>query len=253
MFADLRAVQGHGRRVPLRRRRSPSAPPCRPAATRSTSSRSTPCRTSSRSLVLVLLGKTTVADVTRRACKGLRERADQAASDPERRNPPTPTHPQRSTAPATESDLNHTARLPPHARTSHRPASDLPSAALGGIRCRGADGARLGDRHRGRRSDGGARRGRRRRSASSSSARRTTSATTRRPTTAARPSTRQHPDLEVLTAENVPEDDNAATHDGADDRQGRQDHLRHVATATSTRRSRSPRSIPTSSSSSRAT
>ena len=54
-----------------------------------------------------------------------------------------------------------------------------------------------------------ARQGRRRRSASSSSARRTTSATTRPPTRAARPSPRRFPDLEVLTAENVPEDDNA--------------------------------------------
>ena len=46
-------------------------------------------------------------------------------------------------------------------------------------------------------------------SASSSSARRTTSATTRPPTRAARRSKAAYPDLEVLTAENVPEDDNA--------------------------------------------
>ena len=50
---------------------------------------------------------------------------------------------------------------------------------------------------------------RQRRSASSSSARRTTSATTRPPTRAARRSPRRYPDLEVLTAENVPETDKA--------------------------------------------
>ena len=48
-------------------------------------------------------------------------------------------------------------------------------------------------------------------SASSSSARRTTSATTRPSTRAARSLPRRYPDLEILTAENVPEDDNAAT------------------------------------------
>ena len=49
-----------------------------------------------------------------------------------------------------------------------------------------------------------------RRSASSSSARRTTSATTRPPTRARRRWRRRIPKLKVLTAENVPEDDNAA-------------------------------------------
>ena len=43
----------------------------------------------------------------------------------------------------------------------------------------------------------------------------------------ARRSRRRTPTLEILTAENVPENDDADARHGGHDRQGRQDHLRH--------------------------
>ena len=93
----------------------------------------------------------------------------------------------------------------------------------------------------------------RRRSASSASARRTTSATTRPPTTAARRSARACPNIKVLDADNDPGDDNAATPHGADDRAGREDHLRDELRLPRRRRAGRRRRTPTSSSSSRAT
>ena len=168
---------------------------------------------------------------TRRPHEGLRDHrraADPAPPDRHRHQPPRATNPRHTMTKRHHAHCrgHHSSQLACGSRRRRLPCCDPTTAA----RCqqrRDDHRPRRPTRRCGDRGAAGTGAGQRRRSASSSSARRTTTATTRRPTKAARPSPRPIPDLEVLTAENVPEDDNATRVMEDDDRQGRQDHLRH--------------------------
>ena len=154
-------------------------------------------------LVLVVLGRRSASRDPRGPVEGLRDRPGDLTGGT-RTSAPTPTH-----HTATHREPRHPTRRDhhEHADDSHQPLAAVgcsPTAAslaaCASNDSTAAASATVGD------APG---QGLGRRSASSSSARRTTSATTRPPTRAARRSPRRFPDLEVLTAENVPEDDNA--------------------------------------------
>ena len=226
IFAARQPFKVHGRRLPVRRAPWPCRPRCRPAATAINQFALDACPTSSRSSCCVVLGRSGRLKSPRDSSGSSR------ALDPRRPSSRTTaratdhqTAIQKDTAArGTELELDAATRralarrlmlvrtsppvAPSAATTAARPGG-LPSAT---------DSSDAGDGTPGEGTEA---------SASSSSARRTTSATTRRPTRAAQAVKDAFPDLEVLTAENVPEDDNAARVMEQHDRQGREDHLRH--------------------------